>query len=242
LESDGGSSGNRQRLSRRAFEYLGLQRPSRIAHDSESLHLMSAFEDGDLLAECEEFVLVRFHDGRVLARPVEAVFIAHCKAIFATNDAGEEGEEDAARILRAVALTEILSGYQRLKRGEKPPVKLAELIVEAFGPLLEGAIRSEDEIGLDDCQRKLSQAALHMRRLVVVKSPPPNSRTKAAYRIWKAIEVGRIFFEKHRRRPTKAYIRGELENLGVGYKGANHKKEWERLWINTGLQNLPSGH
>jgi hypothetical protein len=203
---------------------------------------VSKYETEEIIAECDEFVLQRLRDGTVSARPVGDVFTAHTKAALGTNGAGEENGEDSSRLFRAVALGEIYCAYQRVKRREESFVEVTELVAKVFGPLIEQALTAGDETGLVDLQRKLSQAALHLVRLWRGNVVSPRGRTKNTYRILKAIEIARQFFEKSSERPAKRYIRDELEKLQVGYKGRNRNKEWERLWRVTGLQNLPESH
>jgi hypothetical protein len=208
----------------------------------KSLSFVSKYDTVEILAECDEFVLQKLGDGTVSARPIGDVFIAHAKAALGTNDAGEETEEDAARMFRAIALGEIYLSYQRVKRGEESFVEVTELVAKVFGPLIEEALAKDDETGIADLQRKLSQAALHLMRLWKGQSTPPKGRTKDTYRIFNAIEIARKHFEKNSERPGKAYIRHELEKVGAGYHGRNRNKEWERLWRVTGLHNLPESH
>ena len=205
----------------------------------KTISFVSNYDTVQILAECDEFVVQQLGDGTVSARPIGDVYLAHTKAVFGTNDAGEETQEDAARMFRAIALGEIYWAYKRVQRGGKNFVEVTELVAKVFGPLIEEALVKDDETGLIDLQRKLSQAALHLMRLWKGPSTPPKSRTKDNYRIFKAIDIAAKHFEKNFERPAKEYVRSELEKLGVGYQGRNRNQEWERLWRVTGLQNLP---
>jgi hypothetical protein len=208
----------------------------------QSMTFVSRYETEEILAECDEFVLQKLSDGTVSARPVGDVYLAHVKAAIGTNDAGEEKEEDSARMLRAIALGEIYCAFQRVQKGQQNFAEVAELVANVFGPLIEEALSADDETGLVDLQRKLSQAALHLMRLWKNHGMPPKGRTKDNYRVLKAIEIATKFFESTSKRPSKPYIRGELEKIQAGYTGRNRNQQWERLWRVTRLHNLPESH
>lgn len=208
---------------------------------SSKIEFRSRYETSDILAECDEFVLLKYGDGTVLARPQGPVFEAFWKAVFETNQSGEEKGEDSARMLRVMALGELLFAHRRIVKGEEEDClpEVAMLLAKAFGPIIEEALSRGDETGTQDLQRKLAQAALQLVRVLGFRNDSPKTRTKSAWRIRWAIRIAGEYFKENLQRPSKEYIRGEIEKQDGGFKGRNHRKEWGRFWEATGLHNLP---